>query len=182
MFLKYIITSQPITEVKNTIIITRNRCEEYYMLVSVPFEKFENQTPISGRIISIDPGARTFITCYNPQVTPQARVVVGEKLPDHPASEIRNLTNGDSKLGPKVSRTMLSWRHYTFKQFLLHKANEYYDRNVVICEEAYTSKTCGACGWQNQLLRKNCRIKMDRDFNGARNILLKYLSESVLLI
>ncbi|CAG8824329.1 23973_t:CDS:1, partial [Gigaspora rosea] len=52
-------------------------------------------------------------------------------------------------------------------------ATEYYDQNVVICEEVYTSKTCGECvvGKINLLKRsklfayKDCRLKPYRDFN-----------------
>ena len=49
---------------------------------------------------------------------------------------------------------------------------------------AHTSKTCGKCGNLHANLGSNkcfkcpkCEMKMDRDINAARNIMLKYLSE-----
>jgi putative transposase len=51
---------------------------------------------------------------------------------------------------------------------------------VVEVTEEYTSKTCTKCGRINQKLggskvfRCGCGMVLDRDFNGARNILLKY--------
>ena len=54
--------------------------------------------------------------------------------------------------------------------------------NLYIVDESYTSKTCGRCGELNNELKgnkvftcKNCNLIIDRDWNGARNILLKNL-------
>jgi putative transposase len=82
-----------------------------------------------------------------------------------------------TKLHSKVARAMLGWSHYRFKQFLKYKAQEY-SCEVVEINEAYTSKTCGKCGLiQNigskKVLKCSCGLKIDRDYNGARNIFLK---------
>ncbi|CAG8657271.1 10408_t:CDS:2 [Cetraspora pellucida] len=60
-----------------------------------------------------------------------------------------------------------------------------YMTNIVECTEEYTSKTCGKCGNINEKLGSSkmfkcgfCNYVVDRDFNGARNILLKYLTEN----
>ncbi len=72
--------------------------------------------------------------------------------------------------------------HYKFKERLINKAKE---RNVLIDirEEFYTSKTCTCCGNIDHALRnkdiykcKKCPLKIDRDFNGARNILLRNIN------
>ena len=49
--------------------------------------------------------------------------------------------------------------------------------------EAYTSKTCSKCGYiDNSLGSKDvyncpkCKLKISRDYNGAVNILLRYVS------
>jgi len=55
-------------------------------------------------------------------------------------------------------------------------------KKINIITEEFTSKTCGNCGWLDEkLLNKNifncksCNLKLSRDINGARNILLKHL-------
>ena len=50
--------------------------------------------------------------------------------------------------------------------------------NLYIVDESYTSKTCGRCGelkGNKVFTCKNCNLIIDRDWNGARNILLKNL-------
>lgn len=47
----------------------------------------------------------------------------------------------------KTARGMLNWSHFRFRQLLLSKSREYPDCKVIICDEHYTSKTCGACGF-----------------------------------
>ncbi len=73
---------------------------------------------------------------------------------------------------------------YTLSQ-LLTKAREYPRCRVVLTQEPFTSKTCGACGWLHHKLggakefrcgRAGCGAVFDRDLNGARNILLRYLT------
>ncbi|CAG8573380.1 8727_t:CDS:2 [Gigaspora margarita] len=66
-WLKRIITSEEIPEVNNTVVITKNRCNEYYIMCPIPLEERENQMPSCGRIVSIDPGVRTTFTCYDPR-------------------------------------------------------------------------------------------------------------------
>ena len=55
---------------------------------------------------------------------------------------------------------------------------------VKLCTEEYTSVTCGQCGALNKGLGTSkdflcpaCGEACDRDANGARNILLKALTE-----
>jgi putative transposase len=82
-------------------------------------------------------------------------------------------------LSSKVARKMYTLSFYLFKKRLLEKANNYRTK-VIIKSEAYTSKTCTRCGEINNLLGSKkifncpkCNLVLDRDFNGARNILLK---------
>jgi putative transposase len=92
---------------------------------------------------------------------------------------------GRRKIGSKTVRNMLTWSHYKFRQHLVHKAFER-NINLRLVDEAFTSKTCGQCGWIDDKLgsRKvfkctDCWSVMDRDFNGARNVLLKWLSDRI---
>jgi putative transposase len=94
------------------------------------------------------------------------------------------IRKGQRRLRSKTARAMTTWAHYRFRQSLLDKAREYPWCKVVLVTEEYTSKTCGGCGFVNERLGgaksyrcPRCLIRMDRDFNGARNIFLKYLTE-----
>ena len=70
--------------------------------------------------------------------------------------------------------------HYKFKMRLQEKAAQAPNKcRVVICHEDYTSKTCTCCGVLNDVgasewyTCKSCKCEIDRDINGARNILIK---------
>ena len=102
-------------------------------------------------------------------------------LPKFEAS--RMVCRGGRKFGSKTARAMLGWSHYKFRMRLLAKAAEYPWCKVVECREDYTSKTCGQCGSIHEKLGGNktfkcpvCGFTLDRDLNGARNILLRWLS------
>jgi putative transposase len=88
------------------------------------------------------------------------------------------------KMNGKTAKTMLTFSHFLFRQRLLHKVREYPWCRVFLCDESFTSKTCGNCGLCNDKLGgsklfhcKSCNFRADRDANGARNILIKYLVE-----
>ena len=89
------------------------------------------------------------------------------------------------RIRSKTARSMLTWSHFRFRQCLVNKAREFPHCRVILCTEEYTSKTCGACGHLHQRLGGNkifrcpvCHLVVDRDVNGARNILIKHLSQS----
>ena len=90
---------------------------------------------------------------------------------------------GKRRIRSKTARMMLTWSHFRFRQYLLHKVREYPWCRVIICTEEYTSKTCGCCGHIHRKLGgskvfrcPSCTAELDRDINGARNILLRYLT------
>ena len=71
--------------------------------------------------------------------------------------------------------------HYKFKQHLGNKSLEYGCKLYEVTEE-YTSKCCGKCGqlsdiYDNERTKicqnSHCDVRINRDLNGARNILLK---------
>jgi putative transposase len=83
-----------------------------------------------------------------------------------------------------VKRSMLDLSHFKFKMRLIQKTSETGSK-ILICNEIMTSKTCTKCGKINGELGKSkiftcpsCKISIDRDFNGARNILLRALRGS----
>jgi len=88
------------------------------------------------------------------------------------------------KITSETARSMLTWAHYRFKQRVLFKATEYPSCQVLLVDESYTSRTCGSCGAIHPNLGKNktfkcpsCGWSVDRDVNGARNILIRFLTK-----
>lgn len=86
------------------------------------------------------------------------------------------------KIRSKTVRNMMTFSHFKFKRFLQHKAFEY-GKKMLEVSEAYTSKTHPETGELMKIggtksikLSNNTRI--DRDLNGARNILLRALVDS----
>jgi putative transposase len=100
---------------------------------------------------------------------------------------IRNLSYGvverRNKGMPKTSKDDLHvWRLYHFKTKLIHRFSRFDEQEVVIQDERYTSKTCCLCdnvkrdlGALKRYLCNNCGYDVDRDVNGARNILRRAL-------
>jgi putative transposase len=65
-------------------------------------------------------------------------------MPEFTTSEM--VSRKHRKIGSHTARSMCTWAHYRFRQRLLHKVREYPSCRVVLCNEEYTSMTCGACG------------------------------------
>ncbi len=93
---------------------------------------------------------------------------------------------GKRKLATKTARAMVTLSHYRFKQMLKHQAVKYGSTVVEVTEE-YTSKTCSKCGYIHTKLGGSKKFKcpecghtLDRDLNGAFNILLKALRDTSL--
>ena len=85
----------------------------------------------------------------------------------------------------KVARALNVLAHGKFRDYLKYRASLTSGRIVIIQNEAYTSKTCGACGHIHKDLGTskvfrcpNCPYVADRDVHGARNILLKSLTKN----
>jgi len=85
-----------------------------------------------------------------------------------------------SRLRSKTCRSLLTWAHARFLRRLRDKCEEL-SVNLVIQSEAYTSKTCSACGRIRNIgsARRwkcpGCCRTWDRDENAARGILLRAL-------
>ena len=75
-----------------------------------------------------------------------------------------------------LNRNLLQLKHFLFQTRIKERCRS----RVVICNEEYTSKTCGGCGYinnvgsQETISCERCNLEVDRDVNGARNIFLKY--------
>lgn len=92
-----------------------------------------------------------------------------------PPFETQNMA---SKLNSKIARQMYTLSHYSFREYLINKAAGMMI-DVYVEGEEYTTKTCGRCGELNDVgdsknySCKSCGIKIDRDMNASRNIMLR---------
>jgi|694.fasta_scaffold45340_2 IS605 OrfB family transposase len=84
------------------------------------------------------------------------------------------------KLSSRNNRLLNIMRHYDFKDKLKYKC-DVNNCNLYIVNESYTSKTCSNCGILNNTLGISkvfncgcCKKTIDRDANGAMNILIKH--------
>jgi putative transposase len=76
--------------------------------------------------------------------------------------------------------SLTNLKHFTFRQRLIEKIKLVKDTQLYLVTEEYTSKTCTNCGsvkWNlgcNKIYKCNkCKLIIDRDVNGARNIFIK---------
>lgn len=224
-------TSQFIGSRHGTNLVYKNH--KYYLTVPIDIEIQENS---SDTFVSIDPGIRTFATCFSSNET--FSLDIGKQLEkyqnkiDKLDAEIsknkknykkkRSLCKRKSKcytkienkvkdlhyqtanilckhknillpvvnvkqlakkLGEKTNRRMYALSHFKFRMRLIDKAKER-GCNLILVNESYTSKTCSFCGEINETLGakkwfkcNSCENEIDRDVNGARNILIRYLTK-----
>ena len=85
------------------------------------------------------------------------------------------------KINKESVRKMLTLSHYSFKLKVKEMAKKLGSR-VFDVNEAFTSKTCSACGrlhniGSSKTLRCYCGNVIDRDINGARGIFLRALRD-----
>ena len=82
------------------------------------------------------------------------------------------------------ARILNQLSHYTWQRRMLEMA-EKTDCELELVNERYTSKTCTRCGGIHHRLggnkryvcpHPNCRLRIDRDVNAARNMLLMHLA------
>jgi len=96
-----------------------------------------------------------------------------------PSFESKKMSKkGGRNINRETVKKLLSLSHYKFRCRLEQKAKQYGSK-IITCSEEYTSKTCGICGnikdnlgGSREYKCKECGYKIDRDYNGARNILI----------
>ena len=81
-------------------------------------------------------------------------------------------------LSKKTKRLMCMYAFFRFKEKLMFKCNQY-GKQLIVVDESYTSRTCTCCGHLNEkkttefLICSECKIELDRDVIGSRNIFIK---------
>jgi IS605 OrfB family transposase len=92
---------------------------------------------------------------------------------------VQGITSKEGKLQSNEKLYSYTVSHDKFRTILKQKALKYGSKVHIVCE-GYTSKTCGSCGNVKEIKNdriykcKNCESIIDRDANGARNILIKH--------
>lgn len=88
----------------------------------------------------------------------------------------KNIVSKENKLPELLKRIAYSMKLFVFKQRLTYKCI-LNGKQLVSVNESYTSKICSSCGNQNKKKDKSkifncesCKEKLDRDYNGAKNI------------
>lgn len=101
---------------------------------------------------------------------------------------VKNMVNkAKRKINSDTVREMQLLSFDKFKRKLIDRG-ERRECEIKIVDEEYTSKTCGNCGIlgipdRDRILRcKGCGKKMNRDINGARNILIKIITEGIMKV
>lgn len=107
-------------------------------------------------------------------------------IPALPVAQM--VRRGRRNLRAASARALLQLAHYSFRQRLLFKSQEY-GTQVRIVAENHTTTTCGRCGHLNPGIHQQgrnrqfvcpqvgCGYRCDRDINGARNILIKFIAQ-----
>lgn len=100
------------------------------------------------------------------------------------------ITKKERKNGPlskEVKQSMVDLSFYRFRCRLEHYLEKHHEKkcHLKIVTEEYTSKTCGKCGNLKNVSGDKyncikCKVVLDRDVNGARNILLKAITPLLL--
>ena len=97
---------------------------------------------------------------------------------------VSSIVSNTGTLNKTTKKVMLKMRFFEFKQKLQNRCKR---RNVGYVEvnERYTSKLCSVCGNLNSKLGGSeifecpqCKLQIDRDINGFRNILIRHLGET----
>ena len=92
----------------------------------------------------------------------------------------RSIVSKDGNLNKDNRSLAMLCSHYTFRQRLITKAEEF-NAKVIELDESMTTKTCGNCGIRNDPKKSktyhcnSCNFTWGRDFNAARNIMIKCL-------
>jgi transposase len=86
------------------------------------------------------------------------------------------------RLNKSVKYVLNNLSHYTFRQHLLDKSKEYGCQCIIVTED-YTSCVCSTCGHISDIYEDRikycefCKNTCDRDYNGAKNILIKNINK-----
>ena len=195
----------------------------YWLLIPTEREVIEPKK-IPETYCGIDPGIRTFMTCFGNGVSTEyfsqtnmmdkinSRIdklksskgvkkryfnklenrksnlvkelhckVINDILKNNDVIFYGDIKSHDIVKGNKnhtLNRNFNDLKFYKFKERLLFKATEK-SKLVIMVPEHYTTKTCSFCGNTYEIKSSKvydcvcCGMKMDRDLNSAKNMLLK---------
>jgi putative transposase len=178
--------------------LIRDKCGNYFLCIPQPLDDHLAHTQ-ENEIVALDPGVRTFMTGYDPS----GKILeIGAKdmtriyrLCDT-MDDIQSRFQQPITKARKRYRLKRAWKHLQVR--VRNLVDEVHKKTTLTLvksykiillpkfetSQTYTSKTCGSCGHIHKKLGGNkvfncplCGVKLDRDVNGARNNLLKFLTE-----
>ena len=118
--------------------------------------------------------ARSLLETFDTILVP---VFETQKMVEHVNAE----TGRRRVITTKTARSMMTWAHYRFRDFLKHKAL-LLGKEVVVCTEEYTTKGCSRCGLITDIggnktfTCQHCGFSAPRDPKSARDILAKHIT------
>lgn len=176
----YTYTVGDIDKYQRKVIITKGTYERLNCNVHTMHLRKRARVPI--RACALDPGYRTFQTLYdtNNRVVEFGKDDIPEDQNKAHKQIIKYLLkNYNIIFIPILNCPRLSeWRHQQFFERLKNSAAKTKTR-VFQVDEKYTTKTCTVCakfnfvGGCKTFYCGSCGLQLNRDVNGARNILLK---------
>ena len=101
----------------------------------------------------------------------------------YPYFGTQSMVRKSGKLRRAVKKILMRQRHHKLRRYIEDRARTL-GKEVVFVTEYYTTQECGVCGHRNkdvgpakvfQCTKDACRIRMPRDGNGARNIMLQMI-------
>lgn len=94
--------------------------------------------------------------------------------------DVRDIADGDTGKGRHHNQRMSQWAHGQFRNYVSYKAR-FFGLKTDLVGEAYTSKTCSACGHKHKSSPQGrnfkcsgCGVSVHRDANGSANICSRY--------
>ena len=117
--------------------------------------------------------ARSLLEKFDTVLVP---VFETQKMVEH----INEETGRRRIINSKVARSLMTWAHYRFREFLKHKAL-LLGKEVIIVTEEYTTKGCSRCGLITDIggsktfTCQHCGFVAPRDAKSARDILAKHI-------
>ena len=142
------------------------------LLISISTKK--NKTKLRNKYYKLKTKAKNIVSNFHWKIS--SFLAKNYKVILLPIFESKKMR---TNLSPLTNRVLNLYSHYKFQQKMIYQGKKY-GCQVIVVDESYTTKTCGSCGRMNDFVGNSnvfwcpsCKIELDRDYQAARNILIK---------